>query len=271
MRKLDEKETPDFYILGPQKTGTSSIFASLSEHPELCGSSKKEPHFFDKSFNFHRGPKWYYKFFENCKGLKFEATPNYFTSPLARVRMKAMGIGKSKTVKFVLFLRDPVDRFVSHYCHFRRYNEIIVGDPIALEEFIKGKSPKSFNPNWRGEPRSLKEVLLKMNREHLIACGEYIANLKHWHALFGEHNFLMIDYNDLTTNYYDVCNRIFDFVGVSPFEAKLYYMNKDSYWEERSGLEINVSEEQVAAIKNHYRPYNEALFEYIDKDLGWNN
>jgi hypothetical protein len=271
MSNIDKINSPDFFILGPQKTGTSSLFFSLSEHPELTGSSKKEPHFFDNGNNYQNGNKWYESFFEGGNGIKFEATPNYFSVPISRSRMRNKGIGDIKPVKFVLILRDPCDRFISHYSHFRRYNKIVASNPKALDEFLNEKRPKTFSREWIGEPRSLEEVLLKKDREHLVSCGEYIINLKHWHALFGEKNFLMVDYNDLLTNYEGVCNQIFDFVGASSFVSKNYQMNTASYWAKRSGLGIDVSEEQKLMIKNYYKPYNEALFDYINKDLGWNN
>ena len=38
---------PNFIIIGAQKSGTSSLFSYLSQHPQLVPSYKKEVHFFD--------------------------------------------------------------------------------------------------------------------------------------------------------------------------------------------------------------------------------
>lgn len=38
---------PDFVIIGAQKSGTSSLYHWLRQHPQLKTSFKKEVHFFD--------------------------------------------------------------------------------------------------------------------------------------------------------------------------------------------------------------------------------
>jgi hypothetical protein len=272
MNKKTPKTTssPDFFILGPEKTGTSSMYASIKEHPDIFAPERKELHFFDNFANYKKGMGWYNDFFIGQSGVKFEATPNYFAHPVARSRMRRKSIGGSKPVKFVIILRDPFDRFSSHFCHFRRYNHIVSQRPEKIKEFSEGPNKRTFSSDWKGEKRDLEAILQAKNREHLFSCGEYITHLKNWYALFGEKNFLLVDYKELVLDYNLVCNNIFDFVGVPPFEVKKYNMNTDIHWEEESGLEINITDAQETAIRDYYRPYNEALFEYIGKDLGWN-
>ncbi len=45
---------PDFLIIGAMKSGTSSLFSHLAQHPNVAPSRKKEVHFFDD--NYGRGP-----------------------------------------------------------------------------------------------------------------------------------------------------------------------------------------------------------------------
>ena len=42
---------PDFYILGGQKCGTTSMFVYLSKHPGILSPSSKDIRFFDKYFS----------------------------------------------------------------------------------------------------------------------------------------------------------------------------------------------------------------------------
>jgi hypothetical protein len=268
---LQPLATPDFFILGPEKTGTSSMYASIKDHPEIYAPDRKELHFFDNYNNYKKGMKWYNNFFINQEGVKFEATPNYFANPMARSRMKNRNIGGLKDVKFVIILRNPFDRFVSHYSHFRRFNHIVTQNPDKMKEFVEGNRRRTFSYQWKGESRDLETIIATKNREHLFSCGEYITHLKNWYSIFGEENFMLVDYDELLCGYNCTCNEIFNFVGVQPFEVKEHWMNTDTHWKEESKLEIKISPEQEKAIKNYYKPYNEALFEYIDKDLGWNN
>jgi hypothetical protein len=38
---------PNFLVLGPGKTGTTSLYAYLVEHPQIAMSAIKEPNFFE--------------------------------------------------------------------------------------------------------------------------------------------------------------------------------------------------------------------------------
>lgn len=41
------RSLPDFIIIGAQKSGTTSLYYYLSQHPQLFPSYGKEVHFFD--------------------------------------------------------------------------------------------------------------------------------------------------------------------------------------------------------------------------------
>ena len=48
---------PDFYIIGTQKGGTSSLYDYLTEHPSIESCYSKEPSYFDRYYE--RGLNWY--------------------------------------------------------------------------------------------------------------------------------------------------------------------------------------------------------------------
>src|SRR5208283_2428313 len=41
-----QMHAPDFAIIGAPKCGTSSLHATVEQHPDICMSYVKEPHFF---------------------------------------------------------------------------------------------------------------------------------------------------------------------------------------------------------------------------------
>ena len=43
----DKRAFPDFIIIGAQKSGTTSMYSYLDQHPDIMGSLNKEIHFFD--------------------------------------------------------------------------------------------------------------------------------------------------------------------------------------------------------------------------------
>lgn len=81
---------PNAVLAGAPKSGTSSLFRWLADHPEVCGSSVKETRFlldpddclFQKNSNVHEhGLSGYERYFDGCDyGLAkvvLEATPAY--------------------------------------------------------------------------------------------------------------------------------------------------------------------------------------------------
>ena len=99
---------PDFIILGVQKAGTTATMQNLNNHPDIFVLD--EPHFFDNFFS--RGKKWYFEQFKaSDKPIKGEKTPEliYIDSSWPRIKDTA------PNAKFVLFLRDPVQRAFSSW------------------------------------------------------------------------------------------------------------------------------------------------------------
>jgi hypothetical protein len=48
---------PNFILIGAQKSGTSSMFAYLKQHPQIIRPIFKELYYFDR--HYERGLRWY--------------------------------------------------------------------------------------------------------------------------------------------------------------------------------------------------------------------
>src|SRR5580704_8422377 len=106
----DASRLPDFFAVGPQRTGTTWLHEVMKPHLGLPRGIK-ETDFFLK--NYSRGMRWYLECFEGYPpGLHLgEVDPNYFGEDIARER-----IAKDvPNAKIVVTLRDPVDRAYSSY------------------------------------------------------------------------------------------------------------------------------------------------------------
>src|SRR5688572_22991010 len=73
-----EGRLPTFLIIGASKSGTTSLAAYLSQHPEVFMSSRKEINFFD--LHYGEGVDWYRAHFADAGDRREvgEATPTYF-------------------------------------------------------------------------------------------------------------------------------------------------------------------------------------------------
>lgn len=105
----------DFICIGANKSGTTWLYEMVRQHPEICVSKVKEPHFY--SHNYDKGYEWYFNLWKteiNQKTGEFSTT--YFNSVLALDRI----VKDNPDVKIVLLLRDPLSRAYSHLKHLLR-------------------------------------------------------------------------------------------------------------------------------------------------------
>jgi hypothetical protein len=117
---------PDFIIIGAMKSGTTSLYNYLVQHPNVLKGAKKEIHFFDwqyeKGLPYYRSqfPTQPYKIFmRSFRKYEFicgEASPYYFFHPHVARRVAQ----DLPHVKLIAILRNPVDRAYSHYWHWVR-------------------------------------------------------------------------------------------------------------------------------------------------------
>lgn len=110
--------TPNFFLAGVQKGGTSTFHLWLGQHPDVFLTSRKEIHFFcscpDIALKVAASPSDYLRYFQSApssSAVVGESSPCYLYYPEA---ISAI-VGTFEDVRFLVTLRDPVERFWSHY------------------------------------------------------------------------------------------------------------------------------------------------------------
>ena len=120
-------------ILGAQRGGTTSLFDWLALHPSVAPSTTKEVHYFDR--HYAQGERWYRTHFRLRVGsrLAIEATPYLLFYPVAPARVAS---DLPPTTRFIVLLRDPVQRAISQYWHSCRIHaeDKPLSEALALEE-----------------------------------------------------------------------------------------------------------------------------------------
>jgi len=110
---------PNLIILGVTKAGTTSVFAALAEHSDICGSSTKETYVLTPArFGGVVELEQYSKVFSHFGSEKYlmESTPSYFygSSTIADVIATQL-----PGAKLLLVLREPAERCYSLF----RFNQ----------------------------------------------------------------------------------------------------------------------------------------------------
>ena len=239
---------PDFLIIGAARCGTSSLFSNLLKHPRLRGPNlpltrlriEKECHFFDKKINNRKfGLAWYKKRFQDpCKDVVFfEATPNYLFIP----KVPELIFRYMPNAKFIVMLRNPVDRAWSHFFHWQR------------------------KARWN-------ESVLKVENHEIVKKGIYWEQLKQWFRFFDRKQFLIIRSEDFYQDEKAVIFECFEFLDLSKhnFDRK-----KITYWDPvRDYLVSKRSYRKPPAnivnwLQNFYAPHNRRLEKLLNRKFGW--
>ena len=240
---------PDVVILGTQRGGTTSLFDWLSEHPSVAPASTKEVHYFDK--HYADGERWYRQHFPLKLGsrLSMEATPYLLFYPPAPGRVAA---DLPPTTRFVVLLRDPVQRAISQYWHSRRLHaeDEPLDVALALEETRLAGQEEIVVAG--GESFAHRNFSYK-------ARGHYAEQLRRWFAVIERERFLVMESEEL----FDDPNgpaRALEWLGLPARHAPFPATNDAprAHPEEQSIVE---------ALRRHFTPFNEDLFELLGRRL----
>ena len=147
--------TPKYLlVIGSAKSGTSSLFRYLADHPDVCGSSLKETYFFAPDFDAKKrhstedSIELFEAYFDHASSndqLRVEATPFTMYGERAAERIAA-GLDD---VRVLCLAREPIARFVSDYRFLKQRDSL--GEDVP--------SPAEFAERQLAEPNSTTNTL----------------------------------------------------------------------------------------------------------------
>ena len=109
------RSLPSFIIVGAQKSGTSSLFNYLIQHPQIISGRYKEIHYFDilhlLGDSFYKGHFPYIDTLKKHNAITGEASPYYLVHPCSAERIAQL----IPHCKIIIMLRNPTHRAISHY------------------------------------------------------------------------------------------------------------------------------------------------------------
>lgn len=117
MIRLEPITKPNFFVLGAAKSGTTFLYHTLKQHPDIFLCSIKEPGFWCKHVEYFDNPADYFALFNGVTDEKIigECSHIYLSDPQAAPILR----GLFPDAKFVVTLRNPVDRAYSLYLNMR--------------------------------------------------------------------------------------------------------------------------------------------------------
>ncbi|MEA2521145.1 MAG: hypothetical protein QOI81_791 [Actinomycetota bacterium] len=256
---------PSFLVAGTQRSGSSSLYEYLVNHPAVGRSIVEEVHYFD--WNYLRGMQWYrghfptaakaayLRFRSGAPAITGEATPYYIFHPLAPQRIAEDLPG----VKLLVTLRNPVDRAYSHFSHERAmsFEELSFEDALAQEGArLEGEVEKIMNdPAYRG-----------FNHQHFsyFARGTYADQLEHLFALFTRERVLVVTSDELSKDPGAVYARAIEFLDLPAHPLT-------SFPKHNTGSYSPMDETTRRRLTERYEEPNERLYRLLDVAPFWPN
>jgi len=249
---------PDFMIPGVMRGGTSSLFAYLASHPKIVApNTNKEIHFFDCQYD-EDNAKGYISNFPMLRNsremLYFEATPDYLFEP-----------GTPKNIqqwipdcRFIILLRNPVARAWSHY-----YNHDLGLYGIRLEDLRRMPEQVTYDM-----PEKTKAPYTDETKFRILQHGIYVKMLKRWFEYFPRENNLIIKSEDLFEDPHSTTKLCLEWLGIQDNFRLPRYENFDFF--KMKGMVTPKPLKDIAeAFTEFYKPFNEMLYAFLDRDFGW--
>jgi hypothetical protein len=178
---------PRGFLIGAQKSGTTTLAELLDQHPNVVLAKPKEPNFFN--LNWDQGFDWYRRCFATDEGVLIDASVSYSMADqsdwdLQREQEVPRRIhAASPDAKFIYVVRDPAER-----CHSAYWHEV----------------------RARGEKRTLREVVTQ--RAYYTMAGYYFRQIGRYLPYFPLDRFLIVRFEDLVAAPAEVAQRCIKFL-----------------------------------------------------------
>ena len=251
---------PECFVIGVVRSGTTSLYHYLGQHPCIGPSAYDEIGYFDE--NYHLGINWYKSLFptkftrdkiikKHGKFLTYDVTPFYIYNPLVTRRI----FESFPQAKIISNLRNPIDRAYSNYI-------------IMLQD---GDTTKTFEEIVKMEMDKIDKSKSKLNDEsyivdifyeNLLARGFYANQLEVWFEKFQKNQLLMISTEDLAQKTDHVLTKVFEFLDLPYFKIRDFTkQNKREY--------PLMKDETRKLLIEFYKPHNEKLYSLINQHFDW--
>jgi hypothetical protein len=247
---------PDFLIIGAMKSGTTSLFRMLTQHPGVVEPAVKEVQFFNQPANHARGEAWYRAHFPTRRSLDqrsrkigYDAVTGEATPAMSAPAYAPNAASLVPEARLIVSLRNPVDRAWSHYQHMRRHaipDRATFGEALDREFAWLARGDRLTVKNYR-------QVAPRLHRLGYVNRGQYAEQLE---------QILVLNFDDWKRDPDLATTRMIDHIGLPPARLEVARANPGHY---KSRMPDDCSERLI----EHFRPWNRKLFDLLGEEWDW--
>jgi hypothetical protein len=201
------------FVVGAPRCGTTTLARVLAQHPDVCFSSIKEPHFFSRSdlrplddaaLGELVQRDYVERFFGRCDGrrVRAEASPSYLYTPERVTPILKLW----PDARFIVALRDPLAMVPSLHSRL-----LVTGDE-TVKDFAKAWALVPERSAGRRIPRScIDPQLLRYDRA--AAFGTHVGR---FFDAVGRERCLVVLLDDLKDRPWPTYEKVCAFLGLEP-------------------------------------------------------
>jgi hypothetical protein len=238
---------------------------ALRQHPAVSGGIlREEVHYFD--LHYDRGVRWYRSHFPfrswarwaaraaGSPPVAFESSPYYVFHPLAPERISR----DLPDVKLLTLVRDPVERAYSAHAH-----EMFFGH--ESEPFERALELESTRLAGEAERIVADPGYASHSHQHHAyrTRGQYAEQLERLECLFGRDRIHVVESEVFFASPELAYDAVLEFLGL-PHAGYPNFTRRNA-----RPRAASMPEHVRAALKEHYRPYDERLAKWLGHEPSW--
>lgn len=194
MLNLASKNSPDFFIVGAPRSGTTSLHEYFKKIPEIFMCPKECGYFSKYCIGRVETLQEYQKLFQNStnKQLIGDITAIYLRDPETPKLIHDV----NPDAKIIILLRDPIERAFSHYLMF-------IKNEYETESF--SKQIKDYFDN---------KIKTGRFHDYVIMPSFYSDSISKYVEIFGMKNVRIFLYEDFAKNTQKIVSEILEFLEI---------------------------------------------------------
>jgi hypothetical protein len=208
---------PNLFFIGSGKTGSTALYRSFQEHPNIFVPDQKELHYFAKDLNRKRekilaekrmkffNPNWeaYIDHFKGSSNQMYRAdmSPDYYYSKVAPRAIEEFNAG----AKIIVGLRHPIRWIQSAHL------ELLSNGYETLEDINKAIERESYRKVRVKSANGKREASVLYYKDHI----RYADHLEKWYELFDDNQIFVYLYKHLRDNPESVLLNLTKFLGLT--------------------------------------------------------